>query len=104
MSGYLSPATFSPALLAPTTQTTTAELARSRVKDTAQKFESQFLAQMIGHMFSGVETDGPFGGGFGEEMFRSVMADAMATQMTKAGGIGLSATVQREMLKMQGLQ
>ena len=36
-------------------------------------------------------------------MFRSVMTDTMAQQMTKAGGIGLSATVQREMLKMQGL-
>ena len=97
------PIALAPNLLTPNITTTGADLARSRVKDTAQKFESQFLAQMIGHMFEGVETDGPFGGGFGEQMFRSVMTDTMAQQMTKAGGIGLSATVQREMLKMQGL-
>lgn len=97
------PIALSPNLLTPTATTTASDLARSKVKDVAQKFESQFLAQMIGHMFEGIETDGPFGGGFGEQMFRSVMTDTMAQQMTKAGGIGLSATVQREMLKMQGL-
>ena len=98
------PLALSPNLLTPTATTTAADLAaRGKVKETAQKFESQFLAQMIGHMFEGVETDGPFGGGFGEQMFRSVMTDAMATQMTRAGGIGVSAAVQREMLKMQGL-
>lgn len=105
MSGSISPAALSPNLLAPAaTAATTADLVRSKAKDVSQKFESQFLAQMIGHMFEGVKTDGPFGGGFGEEMFRSVMTDAMATQMTRAGGIGLSATIQREMLKMQGLE
>lgn len=94
----------SPSLLAQPQAATAADLAaRGKTKATADKFESQFLAQMIGHMFSGIETDGPFGGGFGEEMFRSVMTDAMAQQMTRAGGIGVSATVQREMLKMQGL-
>ena len=98
------PLAIAPNLLTPNATTTGADLARSRVKDTAQKFESQFLAQMIGHMFEGIETDGPFGGGFGEQMFRSVMTDTMAQQMTRAGGIGLSATVQREMLKMQGLR
>ena len=97
------PIALAPNLLTPNPTTTGSDLARSRVKDTAQKFESQFLAQMIGHMFEGIETDVPFGGGFGEQMFRSVMTDTMAQQMTKAGGIGLSATVQREMLKMQGL-
>ena len=97
------PIALSPNLLTPAATTTASDLARSKVKDVAQKFESQFLAQMIGHMFEGIETDGPFGGGFGEQMFRSVMTDTMAQQMTKAGGIGLSATVQREMLKMQGL-
>lgn len=103
MAGSMSPAAISPNLLTPTVQTTGAELARSKSKDAAQRFESQFLAQMIGQMFQGIQTDGPFGGGFGEEMFRSVMTDAMAKEMTKAGGIGLADTVQRELLKLQGL-
>ena len=104
MAGLISPATISPSLLAPTVQTTTAELARSKATDAGQKFEAQFLSTMFQHMFQGLETDGPFGGGAGEEMFRSMMTEAMGKQVAKAGGIGLADTVQREILKLQGLQ
>ena len=103
MAGPISSAAVSPGLPANGAQTGATDLWRAKAKDAAQKFESQFLAQMIGQMFEGIETDGPFGGGFGEEMFRSMMTDAMANQMAQAGGIGLADTVQREMLKLQGL-
>jgi len=104
MSGFLSPATISPTLLTPTAQTTTADLARSKASDAAQKFEGQFLSFMLQQMFEGVETEGPFSGGHGEEMFRSLMTEAMGKQMAKKGGIGLSDSIQREILKMQGLK
>jgi flagellar protein FlgJ len=82
-----------------------AELAkRGQIKATAQKFEASFLSTMMQQMYQGVDTSAPFGGGPGEEMFRSLMTDAMATQMTKAGGIGIAGSVQREMLKLQGLK
>jgi len=118
MAELMSPAAISPAFLKPIP---TANLAakpaspgagepaaasdelRAKAKDAADKFEGQFLSLMMQQMFQGVSTDGPFGGGFGEEMFRSLMTDAMAKNMTKAGGIGLSDTIQREILKMQGL-
>ena len=58
---------------------------------------------MLGTMFEGVSTSAPFGGGQGEEAFKSFLMDAFAKQMTKAGGVGITASVQREMLKMQGL-
>ena len=104
MAGLISPATLAPNLLQSTPQQTTSDLAkRQQVRDTAEKFETQFLSQMLQNMFAGVSTDGPFGGGFGEEMFRSLMTEAMAKQMTKAGGVGVADTVQREILKMQGL-
>ena len=77
-------------------------VARSAI-ELGRSLESQFLSMMLAQMFQGVPTDGPFGGGFGEEMFRSMMTDAMAKEVTKSGGIGLADTVQREMLKMQGL-
>jgi Rod binding domain-containing protein len=104
MSGLISPASVSPNLLTPTTQTTTAELARGKAADTGKKFEAQFLSFMFQQMFEGVKTDGPFGGGTGEEMFRSVMTEAMGKEVAKGGGIGLADSVQREILKMQGLQ
>ncbi|MBI1196604.1 MAG: chemotaxis protein chel [Phenylobacterium sp.] len=104
MTDLISPVALSPSLLSPTaTPTSTADLAHSKAKDAAQKFEGQFLSMMFQQMFAGVKTDGPFGGGFGEEMFRSVLTDAMGKEMTRAGGIGLSDTIQREILKMQGL-
>lgn len=94
----------SPTLLQPTGQVSAAELAkRGQIKQTAQDFESTFLSVMFQQMFSGLPTDGPFGGGAGEEMFRSVLTDAMAKQVSKAGGVGVAASVEREMLKLQGL-
>lgn len=85
--------------------TSAAELARrGQIKQTAEKFEASFLSSMLQQMFEGLDTSGPFGGGRGEEMFRSVLTGAMATQMAKHGGVGIAAEVEREMLKMQGLK
>jgi flagellar protein FlgJ len=98
------PLSVSPALLQPTVQASAADLAkRGQIKQTAQDFEASFLSVMMQQMFAGLSTDGPFGGGAGEEMFRSVLTDAMAKQVSKAGGIGVAATVEHEMLKLQGL-
>ena len=101
----------SPTLLTPVTQvgaggtmSTSEAVKRGEIKETAKKFESSFLSVMLQQMFEGVKTDGPFGGGAGEEQFRSFMTEAMAKQMTNAGGIGLADSAGREMLKLQGLK
>jgi flagellar protein FlgJ len=95
----------SPSLLTPPAAApSAAELAkRGQIKQTAQKFETSFLSVMLGQMFEGTDTPAPFGGGPGEAMFKSFLTEAMAKKMTDAGGVGISAAVQREMLKMQGL-
>ena len=80
------------------------DMTRSKIKQSAQNYEASFLSVMLAQMFKGVDTEAPFGGGQGEEMFKSFFTDAVAKQVAKSGGIGLSATVEREMLKMQGLQ
>ena len=54
-------------------------------------------------MMKDVNTSEPFGGGRGEEMFKSFMTDAMAKQVVKSGGVGVSSVVAKEMLKLQGL-
>jgi Rod binding domain-containing protein len=76
---------------------------RGQIKETAQKFEATFLSSMLQEMFEGTEPSAPFGGGPGESMFKSFLTEAMAKQMAKSGGIGIADQVQREMLKMQGL-
>jgi Rod binding domain-containing protein len=100
-----SPVLVPPQLAAgPAGATSAAELARrGQIKETAQKFEASFLSSMLQEAFEGVETEAPFGGGQSETMFRSFLTEAMAKQMVKSGGIGIAASVQREMLKMQGL-
>ena len=93
-------------LQAQSAQPSAAEQAkRAKIAETAKSFEASFLAVMIGQMFEGVNTaDSAFCGGEGEQAFKSFMADAMATQVVRAGGDGLSTRVQQEMLKLQGLE
>ena len=76
---------------------------RQRIKDTAKAFEANFLSTAISGMFEGVKPDAPFGGGEGEEAFRSFLNEAMAKQIVHRGGVGLASTVEREMLHLQGL-
>jgi Rod binding domain-containing protein len=70
-------------------------------KTAAQNFESVFLSQFLGEMFDGIPTDGMFGGGQGEQMFRSLMLDEYGKQIAAQGGIGLASSVTRELLKTQ---
>jgi peptidoglycan hydrolase FlgJ len=70
-------------------------------KRTAQEFEGVFLSQFLGQMFDGISADGPFGGGEGEMMFRSLMLDEYGKQIAAQGGIGLADAVTRELLKTQ---
>jgi flagellar protein FlgJ len=76
---------------------------RSAIAQSSKAFESSFLSSMLGHMFEGISTAPPFGGGPGETAFKSFMMDAMAKQISNAGGIGVAASIQREMLKLQGM-
>jgi len=76
---------------------------RERIAKTAKDFEASFLSIMLGQMYQGVG-EGEFSGGPGEAMFKSFLMDAFSNQMSRAGGVGIAESVQREMLKMQGLE
>ena len=58
---------------------------------------------MLQSMFKSVTTAPPFGGGPGEDMWKSFLAEAMAKDMARRGGVGVASSVEREMLKMQGM-
>jgi peptidoglycan hydrolase FlgJ len=70
-------------------------------KKAAQQFESVFITEFLGQMFADIPTDGPFGGGEGEQMFRSLMLDQYAQQIEKQGGFGLAAPVTKHLLALQ---
>jgi Rod binding domain-containing protein len=86
---------------APPTVAVLANQNASKVERAAQEFEAVFLSQMLEHMFQGVRTDGPFGGGKSEEMFRSFMLQEYGKVMAASGGVGLADMVKREMLRAQ---
>ena len=72
-----------------------------KVKETAQEFEAVFISQMMSHMFNSVEVDPMFGGGQGEEMFRSMMVDNYGKELSQAGGIGIAEHVTAKLIDMQ---
>ena len=52
-------------------------------------------------MFSGLSTDGIFGGGYGEKVYRDMMNEQYAKATAANGGIGVADQVYREILSMQ---
>lgn len=71
------------------------------VRRVAQEFEALFLAEMLGPVFESADTDGLFGGGEGEKVFRSMMVQEYGKAIAQSGGVGIADAVQREILKMQ---
>lgn len=74
---------------------------RKAVHEAAVKFESMFLNEMFSHMFEGVDENNPFGGGHGEQVFRSMMVDQYAQLTAKTGQTKISSSIEREILRMQ---
>jgi Rod binding domain-containing protein len=70
----------------------------------AKDFEAVFISQFVGSMFEGIKTDGMFGGGQGEEMFRSMMVDNYGKQIASQGGFGLADSITRSLLQHQESQ
>jgi Rod binding domain-containing protein len=70
----------------------------------AQEFERMFVAEMLQPMFAGIDTDGPFGGGQAEDVFRPMLLDRYADAVAKAGGVGIADAVLKEILRLQGLE
>lgn len=68
------------------------ELKERKLRDAAEKLETQFLAEMLKHAGAG-EARTAFGGGAGEAQFTSFLREAQAAEMVKAGGIGLTEQI-----------
>jgi Rod binding domain-containing protein len=70
-------------------------------KKAGKDYESVFISEFMGQMFNGISTDGPFGGGQGEQMFRSLMLDQYGKQIASRGGFGLSDAITKQLLSHQ---
>lgn len=82
----------------------TAKLSAAQLKkidETARDFEAVFMSEMIKPMFEGVKTDGEFGGGQAEEMFRGIMVQEYGKSMALTNSIGISDQVKAQMIQTQ---
>lgn len=82
----------------------TANRPNAEAREAAEEFEALFLSQMLAPMFEGLQSDGPFGGGSSEEIYRSLMVEEYGKAIAKSGGVGIAEAVQREILKMQEIE
>jgi Rod binding domain-containing protein len=86
---------------APAQNAAAATAKREGVRQVAQEFEALFLAEMLAPVFESVDTDGLFGGGESEKIFRSMMVQEYGKAIAQSGGVGIADAVQREILRMQ---
>lgn len=73
----------------------------AQTEKAAKDFEAVFVSQFVGSMFEGIKTDGPFGGGQGEEMFRSMMVEQYGKAVAQQGGFGLASAVTHSLMQHQ---
>lgn len=67
----------------------------------AKDFESFFLSQMLDQISKGIASDGLFGGGHAEQVFKGLLNQEYGKAIAKSGGVGIADMVRTEMLRMQ---
>lgn len=73
----------------------------AQARRVAQDYESVFLSQVLKPMFNNTDAAAPFGGGFAEDMWRSMEVDEYGKAVARAGGIGIADAIYRQILKTQ---
>ncbi len=74
---------------------------QQKAREAAQDFEAVFLNSMFEPMFTGLDSEGPFGGNGSNGIWRSFLSEEYAKSFAKAGGIGLADHVQTALLAAQ---
>lgn len=79
-------------------------MSRAQIGEAAQDFEAFFLSQMLQPMFNTVKTDSLFGGGPGEDVWKSMMVDEYAKEIARTGGLGIADQVMKVMIQAQEVE
>lgn len=72
-----------------------------KAREVSKQFESVFLMQVLENMSSGLDNDPMFGGGAGDEIYRSMFNEQTAGAIANKGGVGIADSVYRSILQMQ---
>jgi len=79
-------------------------MSNAKIDAVAEDFEAFFVSMMTESMMSGIKTDGPFGGGQGEKIFRSILVKEYGKEAASQGNFGIADAVRQQLLKMQEMQ
>ncbi|NMB38067.1 MAG: hypothetical protein GX994_00635 [Firmicutes bacterium] len=71
---------------------------QKELKDTAEQFESLFIQQLLTQMRKTVPDSDLFGDRKAEKLFESMLDEQLSIEMARAGGIGLSDIIYRQMV------
>jgi Rod binding domain-containing protein len=72
-----------------------------KVRQQAEELEGVFLNTLTKTMFESVKSDSGFGGGFGEETWRSMQSEQLAAAMAQNGGLGIADQMMSDLLSLQ---
>ena len=72
-----------------------------KLEAAAEDFEAVFLAEMMKPMFETVKVDETFGGGKGEEVFRSFLVQEYGKILASTGKVGISDHVKQALIDIQ---
>ena len=67
----------------------------------AEDFAAFFFSQSLESVFGSMSSDKMFGGGSGEDVFKSLLTQEYGKAMARSSGAGITDTVQREILHLQ---
>jgi len=73
------------------------------LRETAEEFESIFLAQALQALTHGLGSAGPLGESDGDA-FADMLQQEYGRLVSRSGGIGIADAVMREMLRMQEME
>jgi flagellar protein FlgJ len=92
---------YDPALLALAANSRAPLNANGKAREAAQDFEAVFLNSMFSQMFTGIDGEGPLGGGPAVGIWRSFLTQEYAKSFAKSGGIGIADHVYRALIGQQ---
>jgi Rod binding domain-containing protein len=93
--------TLGPGAAGPYAEVARAKTPQGKARAAAEDFESVFLNSMFSEMFTGVDGEGPMGGGGGTGVWRSFLIDEYSKSFARAGGIGIADHVYSSLLAQQ---
>ena len=74
---------------------------QNSVDKVSKQFAAVMVSQLLNIMFEDIPVDPNFGGGHGEETWRSVLIDEYGKKIGDTGGLGLADMVKQQLLKNQ---